>query len=246
MNIEGRSALVTGARRGIGLAIARELHASGAKVYAGVRDLTHIGGEPFTPVLLDITDPEHLAAAAERCGDVSILVNNAGALTGTSPLDGDSLDDARHELEVNYLGPLAVSRAFAPVLRDNGGGALVNVLSVLSWVAPPGFGTYCAAKSAAWAMTNTLRVMLRSQRTLVVAVHCGFVDTDMVAHIDAPKLSPAEVAKATIEAMTDGREEVLIDAFTQNVKASLHDDLRLLYPGIQERYDASAVPSSAD
>ncbi len=115
----------------------------------------------------------------------------------------------------------------------------MNVLSVLSWVAPPQFGTCCAAKSAAWAMTNTLRVMLRSQRTLVVAVHCGFVDTDMVAHVDAAKLSPAEVAEATIDAVTDGREEVLVDPFTENVKAGLRDDLRLLYPGIQERYDAS-------
>jgi NAD(P)-dependent dehydrogenase (short-subunit alcohol dehydrogenase family) len=239
MNIEGRSALVTGARRGIGLAIARELHARGAKVYGGVRDLAHAGEEPFTPVLLDITDPVQVAAAAGRCEDVSIVVNNAGVLTRTSPLDGDSLDDARHELEVNYLGPLAISRAFAPVLRKNGGGALVNVLSALTWVAPPQLGTYCAAKSAAWAMTNTLRVMLRSQQTLVVAVHCGYVDTDMVAHIDAPKLSPAEVAKATLDAVADGREEVLVDPITQNIKASLHDDLRLLYPGIQERYDAA-------
>jgi len=246
MNIKGRSALVTGARRGIGLAIARELHARGAKVYAGVRDLSDIDEEPFAPVLLDITDPTQVAAAAERCGDVSIVVNNAGVLTGTSPLDGDSLDNARYELAVNYLGPLAISRAFAPVLRNNGGGALVNVLSVLSWVAPPRFGTYCAAKSAAWAMTNTLRVMLRSQGTLVVAVDCGFVDTDMVAQIDAPKLSPAEVGRATVDAVTDGREEVLVDPFTKNVKASLHDDLRLLYPGIQERYDASEVLSTAE
>jgi NAD(P)-dependent dehydrogenase (short-subunit alcohol dehydrogenase family) len=187
---------------------------------------------------LDITDPADVAAAAAGCDDASIVVNNAGVSTSTSPLSGKTLDDARRELEVNYLGPLAVSRAFAPVLAANGGGALVNVLSVMSWVSVPQAGNYAAAKAAAWSMTNSLRIMLRGQGTLVMGVHLGYADTDMAAAVKAPKLDPVDVARDVVEAIAAGREELLVDPFTREVKAALSDDLRLLYPQLQRTYDA--------
>ena len=230
IDIDGSVALVTGANRGIGRAIARALLDAGAKVYAGVRDPRSITDPELVPVQLDITDAASVAAAAERCADVSILVNNAGVSTNTSPLSGAGLDGARHEIEVNYLGPLAMSRAFAPVLAANGGGALVNILSVMSWITIPQAGNYAASKAAAWSMTNALRVMLRPQGTLVVGVHFGHADTDMTAAIDAPKLDPAEVAAQVVEALAVGREEVLVDAISRQVKEALSGDLRLLYP----------------
>ena len=230
VDIEGSAALVTGANRGIGRAIARALLERGAKVYAGARDPRSITDPELIPVGLDITDPAAVAAAARRCADVSILVNNAGVSTNSSPLSGATLDDARREIEVNYLGPLAMSRAFAPVLAANGGGALVNILSVMSWITIPQAGNYAAAKAAAWSMTNALRVMLRRQRTLVVGVHLGYADTDMAAAVDAPKVDPSEVAAQVVAALDDGREEVLVDAISRQVKEALSGDLRLLYP----------------
>jgi len=230
MNIDASVALVTGANRGIGRAIARALVERGAKVYAGARNPRSITDPQLIPVGLDITDPASVAAAARDCDDVSILVNNAGISTGTSPLSGDSLDDARREIEVNYLGPLGMSRAFAPLLAVNGGGALVNILSVMSWFTVPLFANYAAAKSAAWSMTNALRVMLRDQGTLVTGVHVGYVDTDMAAAIEAPKLDPDEVARQVVEAIASGTEEVLVDPLSRQVKAALAGDLDLLYP----------------
>jgi NAD(P)-dependent dehydrogenase (short-subunit alcohol dehydrogenase family) len=238
LNIEGSVALVTGANRGIGRAIARALLEHGAKVYAGARNPSSITDPELIPVKLDITDAADVAAAAALCDDTSIVINNAGIATGTSPLSGATLDEARRELEVNYLGPLAVSRAFAPVLAANGGGALVNVLSVMSWIALPQAGTYAAAKAAAWSMTNSLRTMLRGQGTLVMGVHLGYADTDMAAAVKGPKLDPMEVARQLVEAIAEGREELLVDPFTRRVKASLPDDLRLLYPDLQRRHDA--------
>jgi len=230
MDIQGKAALVTGANRGIGRAIARGLLESGAKVYAGARNPASITDPELIPVRLDITDAADIAAAARDCDDVSILVNNAGISTRTSPLSGDSLDDARRELEVNYLGPLAMSRVFAPVLAANGGGALVNILSVMSWITIPRSGNYAAAKAAAWSMTNALRVLLRDQGTLVVGVHLGYADTDMTAGIDAPKLDPAEVARQVVEAIASGSEEVLADPLTRQVRAALSGDLDAFYP----------------
>lgn len=140
--------------------------------------------------------------------------------------------------EVNYLGPLAVSRAFAPVLAANGGGALVNILSVLSWISFPRSGNYSAAKAAAWSMTNSPRTLMRRQGTLIVGVHFGYADTDMTAGIEGPKLDPVDVARQVVDAISSGIEEVLVDPFTRQVKAALHDDLRLLYPEVQLQHDA--------
>jgi NAD(P)-dependent dehydrogenase (short-subunit alcohol dehydrogenase family) len=215
-----------------------------AKVYAGARDPGTISDPALTPVRLDVTDRAQVAAAAELCADVDLVINNAGVLAATPVLE-ESFESARHELEVNYFGTLAVAQAFAPVLAANGGGALVNMLSVMSWLTLPRAGTYAASKAAAWSATNALRVMLRGQGTLVVGVHAGYIDTDMTAQLDVPKLTTAEVAAATLDGIQAGAEEVLVDDFTRQVKAAVPEDLRLLYPGIQETYDAGVKAGAA-
>jgi NAD(P)-dependent dehydrogenase (short-subunit alcohol dehydrogenase family) len=240
MNLEGSTALVTGANRGIGLALAQGLADRGATVYAGARDPESINDPRLTPVALDVTDPDSVAAAAAELTGVDLVINNAGLATGTSPLSDDALESARRELDVNYFGPMVVSRAFAPVLAANGGGALVNVLSVMSWITVPGAANYAASKAAAWSMTNALRVMLRGQGTQVVGVHFGYVDTDMTQRLDVPKLQAVDVAARTLDGIAAGEEEILVDPFTQGVKAALHDDHALLYPEVQATYDGAA------
>jgi NAD(P)-dependent dehydrogenase (short-subunit alcohol dehydrogenase family) len=230
MEIKGSVALVTGANRGIGLAFARALLSRGAaKVYAGVRrpeDFTEPGLEPL---LLDVTNHEHVEAAAAKASDTSILINNAGIQTGPRLLEG-SLDGARLMMEVNYLAPWDVSRAFAPVLAANGGGVLVNMLSVASWRANTRFPGYTASKAAEWSLTNALRIGLREQGTVVVAVHVGYVDTDATKGLDAPKVTATEVAEKTMEGIIRNDPEVLVDESARRVRSVLSGPLDLLYP----------------
>ncbi len=241
MKIEGSTALVTGANRGIGRAIADELIARGAaKVYAGVRDVESVSDERLVPVALDVTDPAQVAAAAQRLGDVQIVVNNAGIGGGSTPLSSD-LDRARAELEVNYLGLVSMTQAFAPVLAANGGGAFVNVLSVVSWVAMPRLTTYSASKAAAWSYTNAARVELARTGTQVVGVHVGFVDTDLTAGLPVEKIAPEQVAASALDALEEDRPEAVVDELSRGVKASLHDDQNLIYPGIADEFNAPAV-----
>lgn len=222
MNIEGSVALVTGANRGIGRAFARALLDRGAaKVYAGVRDPESVIDQDFVPLRLDVTDPGQVAAAAAVAGDVSILVNNAGIGGASSGLLEGPLDGARQAMEVNYFGTWSVSRAFAPILARNGGGAVVNMLSLASWVGQPAFPGYAASKAAQWSLTDALRQGLAAQGTLVVGVHSGFVDTDLSAWTDAPKISPATVAELTMDALAADLPEVLADEATREVKATL-------------------------
>src|SRR4051794_7085472 len=195
MNIEGSVALVTGANRGLGAVFASALLDRGAaKVYAGARDTGSVTDPRVVPLTLDITDRTSIARAAEAAPDVSLLINNAGIDTHTPTL-GDE-DGLRQEMEVNYLGPVAVTSAFAPVLGANGGGALINMLSGLSWFTLPDSGGYSSAKAALWMATNSLRQNLLGQGTLVTAVHVGYMDTDMAAGFDGPQTAPEVVAAA--------------------------------------------------
>jgi len=221
MNLDGAVVLVTGANRGLGRSFVEELvNRDVAKIYAGVRDAGSVSIAGVEPVQLDVTSDADVERAAAECGDVTVLTNNAGISTETSLLTG-SVDDARREFDTNFFGPLAVVRAFAPILAANGGGAIVNVLSVLSWVSMPTTGAYCASKAAALSMTNSLRTELESQGTQVVAVHVGFIDTDMAAAVDAPKNDPAVVAATVLDALVAGNDEVLVDELSRGVKASL-------------------------
>ena len=243
MKVEGSAALVTGANRGLGAAIAEALLDSGAKVYGGARDTTSITNPAVIPVQLDVTSADDIDNAATACRDVSIVVNNAGIGRASASLAPDAIDAAQAEMETNFFGPLRVARAFAPTLRDNGGGALVNVLSVLSFISMPQVATYSASKAAAWSLTNGLRVELRHQGTLVVAVHAGFIDTDMAAGVDAEKMSPQSVADQIVAAIEADAEEVLADATSEMVKAALANDLTTLYPALQAQWDAAQAVS---
>lgn len=229
VQIEGEVAFVTGANRGIGLEFARELARRGAKVYAGVRDPRSITEPGLVPIRLDVTDVVSVEAAAKEVGDVAILVNNAGYLVG-----GDLLtvpfDEVRKHLEINYLGTWAVSRAFAPTIVKNRG-AIVNMLSVASWfVGEPIYSAYAASKSAQWSITNAFRNALKPKGVRVLGVHVGYVDTDMVAGIDVEKITPAEVARAAIQGLLDGAEEVLVDQTAKAAKKSLSTDSPVYFP----------------
>jgi NAD(P)-dependent dehydrogenase (short-subunit alcohol dehydrogenase family) len=218
-------AFVTGANRGLGLAFAQELLAAGArKIYAAARDPERITLDGVNRVRLDVTKPNTIAAAAGQCADVNLLINNAGIALWSGFLSPDAIETARSEMETNYFGPLLLSRAFAPVLAKNGGGAIVNVLSFLSWVAVPTAGTYSASKAAAWALTNWQRTGLREQGTQVLGVHAGPVDTDMASELTLPKVKPVEVVRQVLSAIEAGRDEVLADDMTRQVKAGLSNE----------------------
>lgn len=214
---------VTGANRGLGLAFAQAALAAGArKVYAAARDPASVTLPGVVPIPLDVGNAAQVAAAVRDCGDVTLLVNNAGISMGSSFLASpDAIAAARAEFEVNFFGPWALASVFAPVLKANGGGAIVNVLSALSWVSFPSVATYSASKSAAWSLTNGLRNELRAQGTQVVALHVGYMDTDMTRGLDAPKSSPADVARVTLEGVEAGAFEVLADDISRQIKQSL-------------------------
>jgi NAD(P)-dependent dehydrogenase (short-subunit alcohol dehydrogenase family) len=222
MKIKDSVALVTGANRGLGLAFAQALLDAGArKVYAGARDPSSVKLAGVVPIKLDVNDPHDVAEAARLAPDVNIVVNNAGILRPGALLAANGVDPVREQLETNFYGVLSMSRAFAPVLRANGGGALVNMLSALSWVSLANSGAYSISKAAAWALTNGLRNELREQGTLVVGVHAGYIDTDMVAAVTEAKTKPEVIARRTLEAVAAGRQEVLADDTAQHVKKAL-------------------------
>ena len=238
MNIVGSVALVTGANRGLGQAYARELVSRGAaKVYGAARDPATVTEPGVTPITLDVTDPERVARVAAQCTDVSLLVNNAGVLKYSTFINAPNLDAARLEMETNYFGTLNMCRAFAPVLAANGGGAIVNMLSVSSFYTNPFDASYGASKAAAWSLTNGVRLELHYQGTLVIAVHASFIDTDMAALADVPKDSPESVARQALDAVEAGQVEALADERSRTVKASLSRDHELIYPSIQEFWD---------
>jgi len=229
MRISGSVALVTGANRGMGRHFATQLLERGAaKVYATARnpELVDVPGADTLP--LDITSPSSVAAAARAAGDVTLLVNNAGTSTYQNLVTGDP-DKIRLEMDTHYFGTLSMVRAFAPVLAGHGGGAILNVCSVLSWLSFDGANAYSAAKSAEWSLTNGIRLELAGQGTLVTALHVGAVDTDMMAGFDVDKSDPADVVRAALDGIEAGALEVLADGAAAAVKAGLSADPALLY-----------------
>jgi NAD(P)-dependent dehydrogenase (short-subunit alcohol dehydrogenase family) len=229
MQISGSIALVTGANRGLGREFATQLLARGAtKVYATARrpELVDIAGVEVLP--LDITDQASVEAAAAAATDVTLLVNNAGVSTGANLVGGD-LDLVRREMDTHFWGTLRMIRAFAPQLS---GGAILNVLSALSWFAYDGAGGYGAAKAAAWGLTNAVRLELAAQKTLVTGLHLGAADTDMMAGHDVPKSAPADVVRQALDGIEENRLEVLADEWSALVKASLAEDPSRFYTSV--------------
>jgi NAD(P)-dependent dehydrogenase (short-subunit alcohol dehydrogenase family) len=218
---------VTGANRGLGKRFAGELLARGAKVYAAARRPETIDIPGVVPVQLDITDAESVRRAAEVASDVNVLVNNAGVSTQSGLLSGD-MDDIRLEMDTHYFGTLQTIRAFVPVIEGNGGGAILDVLSVLSWVHAAKFGAYSAAKAAAWAMTDAIREELAPRGIHVAALHVGFMDTDMAEFVPADqKADPAVVAAQALDGLFAGEPEILADELTRTVRANLSEPPRV-------------------
>lgn len=223
-SISGSIALVTGANRGIGRRFAEQLLERGAaKVYATARTPEKIDLPGAEVLRLDIIDPASVEAAAAAAADVTLLVNNAGIFTGADLITGD-LASIHREMDTNFFGTLNMARAFAPVLARNGGGAIVNVLSALSWFSYEGSNAYAVAKAAEWSLTNGIRLELAGQGTLVTGVHLGAADTDFVADYDGPKIDPAIVARAALDGVESGRFEVLVDDWSAMIKATLARD----------------------
>ncbi|MEU1663034.1 SDR family oxidoreductase [Streptomyces sparsogenes] len=221
MELKNAVAVVTGANRGLGRHLATQLLERGAKVYAAARRPESVDLPGATPLRLDVTDAESIRAAAHLASDATLLVNNAGISTGT-PLLAGGLEAVRLEMETNFFGPLAVTRAFAPVIEDNGGGAVLNVLSVLSWLHPAGVGAYAAAKAAAWALTDATREELAPRGITVSALHVGYMDTDMADAVPADqKADPADVAAQALRGVEQGLPEILADDVTRLVKQGL-------------------------
>jgi NAD(P)-dependent dehydrogenase (short-subunit alcohol dehydrogenase family) len=212
-------AFITGGQRGLGQAFARELLSRGArKVYVTARNPVATLDARVVPLAVDVTNPTTITAAAAQAADVNLVINNAGAASA-GPLLANATDTTRAVFETNFFGPLEVAKAFAPILAAHGGGTLVNIHSVLSWLG--GAGAYGASKAAIWSLTNSLRKELRDQGTLVIGVHLGFADTDMTRQLDVPKIAPEVVAQCVVDGILAGEREILVDDVSRQVKALL-------------------------
>ena len=235
MDIKDSVALVTGGNRGIGEAFVRAFLAAGAsRVYVGARDpanarhLVDEGAGRVIALALDISRPEQVEAAAAQARDVSILVNNAGHFSMRTLMTAPDLSAARAEMETNYFGPLAMCRAFAPILGRHTASAIANVLSAGGIVAVPGMGGYSPSKFAGRAMTTCVRAELAPQNTSVTALIVGSVDTRMASHVEGFKETPATIAEAGLKAIRKGADEVDTDYMAVDVRANLARDPKAL------------------
>ncbi|MFE9299353.1 SDR family oxidoreductase [Streptomyces niveus] len=221
MELKGSVALVTGANRGLGRHLAQQLVNRGAKVYAAARRPETVDVEGVTPLALDVTDENSVLEAARIASDVTLLVNNAG-ISLYNPLISGSMEHVRAEMDTNLYGPLAMTRAFPPVIEANGGGTVLNVASVIAWMHPGQAGSYATSKAAAWAMSNAVREELAPRGILVSALYVGLMDTDMTAMVPPEgKSDPAEVAVQALRAIEQGTPEILADELTVQVKQGL-------------------------
>ena len=230
--IAGATVLVTGGSRGLGRALVEGLYERGAKkVYATARDAATVTHPDAVALALEVPAPASVAAAAEQAQDVTILVNNAGRAISADFLN-DPVDDVRGDFETNFYGPLLTARAFVPIIERNGGGHLLNVHSVLSWIALS--GSYSASKAALWSQTNALRLALKPRGITVTGLHVGYIDTDMAAHVDGPKSRPQDVARQALDGIEADAYEVLADDLSRRVKGGLAADLTVLYPQLAD------------
>jgi NAD(P)-dependent dehydrogenase (short-subunit alcohol dehydrogenase family) len=227
--LDGAVVLVTGANGGIGTQLVHQSLARGAsKVYASARHPRDWDDARVVPLTLDVTDPDSIRAATQTAADVTVLVNNAGASVDSPAILEHTDAEIRANVEVNFLGPLFVARAFAPILREASNAVLVDVHSALSWYAAGGI--YSATKAALWSATNSLRLELAPAGVLVVGVHVGYVDTDMAKHAAGPKVAPADLVSAVLDAVEGDEYEVLADETSVTAKAALSAPIEVAYP----------------
>lgn len=227
--------LVTGANGGIGTHFVREALARGArKVYATARNPRDWHDERVVPLTLDVTDPASIRAAVDAAPDVTVLINNAGASASTPGILTHTDDEIRRNVETNFLGPLFLARAYAPILSAKGGNtAIIDIHSALAWYASAGI--YSATKAVLWSATNSLRLELQPAGVQVVGVHVGWVDTSMAAGTTDPKLDPAALVASVFDATEAGEHEVLADDTSIRAKAGLSAPLVAVYPQLARR-----------
>ncbi|MEZ2350907.1 SDR family NAD(P)-dependent oxidoreductase [Caballeronia sp. RCC_10] len=230
-------AFVSGANRGLGAQFVVRLLARGAgKVYAASRTGdTTIRDARVVPIALDVTDDASVARAAIVAADTTLLINNAGVNRQSAFFAADAIDNARAEIEVNYFGVLRMSRAFAPALKASEG-AMINVLSILARTALPAMGSLCASKAAALRLTESLRAELSPHRVRVIAALPGAIDTEMSRDFDGPKLSPADVADAALDALAGSASEIFIGAMAQQLAAGLAADRAAIHARLHSTY----------
>jgi NAD(P)-dependent dehydrogenase (short-subunit alcohol dehydrogenase family) len=227
MKIRDCVALVTGSNRGLGLAYCEGLlRAGAAKIYAAARDPSKISirDSRIVPIALDVTSVRDVISAVQSCQDISLLINNAGVLRNSPMLGTQTEEAARQEMETNYFAVLSMVQRFAPVLARNGGGAIVNVLSVASWFASPFMATYCASKAAEEILTDAIRMQLRSQGIRVAGVYAGYIDTDMSAHVPQPKASPSQVVDRSLAGLESGVDRIFADDSAVYVDQKIRTD----------------------
>lgn len=216
MDISTSTAVVTGASRGLGSHLVDGLLDGGAqKVYALARDTSTVRPDRrVVPVRFDLLDAASIAEAARLAADATLLINNASTAVFSTPLEAD-LDAVHTELAVNFEGLYRTIRAFVPVLESNGGGQIVNVLSLLSLASTPPMAGYSASKAAAHSLTQALRPVLAVKGIAVHGVYPGGIDTDMVAGIDVAKTPAAEVAAGILGGLAAGQEDIFPDPNSQ-------------------------------
>ena len=223
--------LVTGANGGIGSHFVHEALARGAaKVYASARTPREWNDERVVPLELDVTDPASIASAVAAAPDVTVLINNAGASVSSPGILSQSEEEIRENVETNFLAPVFLARAFAPILSAQPRSALIDIHSALSWYAVAGI--YSATKAALWSATNSLRLELAPAGVHVLGVHVGYVDTGMAANVTEAKLDPAVLVSKAFEALEPDEYEVLADETSVQVRAALSAPLEVLYPDL--------------
>lgn len=230
--LDGAVVLVTGANGGIGTHFVRDALARGAsKVYATARNPRTWDDDRIVPLALDVTDPASIQAAVEVAGDVTVLINNAGTSVSSPGILTHTDAEIRTNVETNFLGPLFLTRAFAPILTAKEDAAVIDIHSAMSWFAVGGI--YSATKAALWSATNSLRLELAPQGVHVVRVHVGYVDTAMAAHTTDPKTDPADLVRIVFDAVEAGEYEVLADEVSVRAKAGLSAPIEAVYPQLK-------------
>jgi NAD(P)-dependent dehydrogenase (short-subunit alcohol dehydrogenase family) len=238
MHTKDAVALVTGANRGIGLELVKALLDAGTgKVYAGGRKpgsldaVQSLDRKRVVPVLIDVTNDQMVQDLAKTASDVTILMNNAGVLDFGGIVDAP-LDAVRRNFETNFYGKLKMARAFAPVIERNGGGAIVNILTLVALASMPGLAVYNASKAAAWSMTQSLRASLANKKVAVLGVFPGAVDTDMLKGVEMPKTPPGDVAAAVVRGLIGDQEDI----FPDPMSASLYEAWKKDHKAVERQF----------